>query len=67
MTGMAQALQTRLRQADYPVPVIDPMIAALKRARALVEMGLSYSKVTYAYPPKKEIVGYNILCPGEVS
>jgi len=60
MTGMAQRLQASLRERGYPIPVIEPMVAALKRARALVEMGLSYSKLTYAYPPHKEVVGYDI-------
>jgi hypothetical protein len=57
---MAHRLQASLAKRGYPVPVVEPMVAALKRARALVEMHLSYSKLTYAYPPQKEIVGYNI-------
>jgi hypothetical protein len=36
------------------------LITALKRARTSVEVNLFYSKLTYAYPPQKEIVGYNI-------
>lgn len=60
MTGMAQLLQARLNERGYVIPVVEPMVAALKRARALVEMKLSYSKLTYAYPPAKTIVGYDI-------
>ena len=60
MTGMASHLQNALYERNYSVPVIEPMVAALKRARTLVDMNLSYSKLTYAYPPQKEIVGYHI-------
>lgn len=60
MTGMAQQLQSRLNAHGYAIPVVEPMVAALKRARALAEMKLSYSKLTYAYPPAKKFVGYDI-------
>ena len=63
MTGMAHRLQATLHERGYHVPVIEPMVAALKQARALVEMKLSHSKITYAYPPAKEIKGYNISNP----
>jgi allantoin racemase len=60
MTGMASELQESLHQRGYLIPVIEPMVAALKRARTLAEMNISYSKLTYAFPPAKEIIGYNI-------
>jgi allantoin racemase len=58
MKGLAQQVQRALAEQGYAVPVIDPSLAALKLAEALVDMGLSHSKRTYPPPPPKEIVGY---------
>lgn len=60
MAGLARAVQNELWKNDYKIPVIDPLEAALKMAQILVEMKLSPSKRTYPFPPKKEIVGYEI-------
>jgi allantoin racemase len=49
MFGMAKEVQEKIG-----IPVIDPGIAALKIAELLVQTGLSFSKLTYPYPPKKE-------------
>ena len=48
MIGMAEDLTRELG-----IPVIDPILAALKMAEALVEMGLSHSKTEYPKPPEK--------------
>jgi len=61
MAGLAQAVQERLAARGYPVPVIDPAIAALKVAEALVDMRLAHSKRTYPYPPRKRVDGYTAL------
>jgi len=58
MRGLAQQVEQALAERGYPVPVIDPGMAALKLAEGLVDMGLSHSKRTYPPPPPKEIVGY---------
>ena len=58
MKGLAQQVEQALEEQGYTVPVIDPSLAALKLAEALVDMGLSHSKRTYPPPPPKEIVGY---------
>ena len=60
MAGLANAIQEGLTQKGYSIPVIDPIVAALKMAQILVEMKLSHSKLTYPYPPEKEIFGYKI-------
>lgn len=59
MSGVAKAVEEGLREKGYQVPVIDPAVLAIKVAEVLVDMGLSHSKRTYPYPPKKLIVGYN--------
>jgi allantoin racemase len=58
MRGLARQVEQALAERGYPVPVIDPGLAALKLAEGLVDMGLSHSKRTYPPPPPKEIVGY---------
>ena len=49
MVGMARELQEALK-----VPVVDPAVASLKHAEALVDMKLSQSKLVYPEPPPKE-------------
>ncbi len=46
--GIANELQETLG-----IPVIDPTVASLKMAEALVEMEISHSKRAYPYPPDK--------------
>lgn len=47
---LAQQLQERLREKGYPVPVVDGPSTAVKLAEALVDLGLSQSRVTYPEP-----------------
>jgi len=62
MIGCAQEVQQGLARRGYGgVPVIDPMPATIKLAEALVDLGLSHSKRTYATPPTKRVVGYDAL------
>lgn len=49
LVGMARELQEALK-----VPVVDPTIASLKLAEALVDMKLSHTKLVYPEPPPKE-------------
>jgi allantoin racemase len=59
MSGLAAAVKEGLQahgRAD--VPVIDPGIAALKLAEALVDLHLAQSKHTYPPPPPKLLVGF---------
>jgi allantoin racemase len=58
LAGLAQQIESALRERGYDVPVIDPASTALKMAEALVDLKLAHSKRTYPYPPEKEIVGY---------
>jgi allantoin racemase len=60
MSGLAKAVRTGLVGRGYSIPVIDPIVAALKMVQILVEMKLTHSKRTYPYPPEKEIFGYEI-------
>jgi allantoin racemase len=61
MLGCAEAVRTGLSARGYDVPVIDPVPAAVVVAAALVEAGLSHSKLTYPAPPPKRVVGYDEL------
>jgi len=54
MVGMAETLQKDLWEASYEVPVIDPVPAMIKFAEGIIDMKLSYSKITYPLPPAKE-------------
>ncbi len=60
MTGLSQAVREGMAEQGYDAPVVDPLIAAIKLARTMVEMDLTHSKKTYPYPPQKEIVGYDV-------
>jgi allantoin racemase len=50
MSGYASDLTQALG-----VPVVDPAACALKMAVDLVEMGLAHSKLSYPFPPPREI------------
>jgi allantoin racemase len=45
--GLTDELQKRIE-----VPVVNPVVAALKTAEMLIAMGLSHSKAAYPMPPK---------------
>ena len=47
---LAQRLQERLHEKDYPVPVVDGPSTAVKLAEALVDLDLSPSRVSYPEP-----------------
>jgi len=53
MQGMATSLQQGLKDASLEVPVIDPLHAMIKHAEGLLDMGLSYSRITYRVPPSQ--------------
>jgi allantoin racemase len=48
--GVTDEVQKRLE-----LPVVNPVVAALKTAEAVVAMGLSHSKAAYPVPPKLEV------------
>jgi allantoin racemase len=48
--GVTDDVQQRLG-----LPVVNPVVAALKTAEALVAMGLTHSKAAYPVPPKLEV------------
>jgi allantoin racemase len=48
--GVTDDVQKRLE-----LPVVNPVVAALKTAEAVVAMGLSHSKAAYPVPPKPEV------------
>ncbi len=59
MLGAAQRVEDGLKERGAAgVPVIDPMVASVKLAEALVGAGRSHSKRTYPAPPEKAIVGF---------
>lgn len=61
MKGCAVGLQQGLAERGFgTVPVIDPVAAAVKLAEVLVELGLTQSRLTYASPRPKELIGYEV-------
>jgi allantoin racemase len=48
--GLTDEVQKRLE-----LPVVNPVVAALKTAEVMVAMGLSHSKAAYPVPPKVEV------------
>jgi allantoin racemase len=64
MEGHAPRIAEALAAAGHPgIPVIDPVLTALKLAEAVVELGLAQSQATWASPPPKEITGYDVAAP----
>ncbi len=57
MAGLADQVKHELADQGYNIPVIDPLIVALKFAEALVDMKTSQSRLTYPPPPEKERTG----------
>ena len=57
MAGLADQLKHELAEQGYNIPVVDPLIVALKLAEILVDMKTSQSKLTYPPPPEKERTG----------
>ena len=67
LKGCATNLQRDLEERGHTgVPVIDPVVAALKVAEATAALGLSHSKRTYPSPPVKRIAGFPALAHTEV-
>ena len=60
MLGCADAVRAGLLAKGYDVPVIDPVPLAVRMAAALIESGLSHSKITYENPPIKPLAGYEM-------
>jgi allantoin racemase len=59
LLGYAEGVRKGLLEGGYDAPVIDPLPAAVKIAAAVVETGLSHSKLTYPAPPETAIVGFS--------
>jgi len=57
MAGLADQLKHELAKQGYNIPVVDPLIVALKLAEILVDMKTSQSRLTYPPPPEKERTG----------
>ena len=58
LSGIGKPVQEELGKRGYKVPVIDPTPTAIKVAAALVDVGLSHSKLAYPFPPEKRVTGY---------
>lgn len=59
MVGCADRLRQGLAERGHDgIPVIDPVVATVKLAEALVDLGLTPSTRTYPAPRDKEIAGY---------
>ena len=59
MAGLADQVKHELADQGYSIPVLDPLIVALKLAEILVDMKISQSRLTYPPPPEKERTGYD--------
>jgi len=59
MAGLADQVKHELANQGYNIPVVDPLVVALKFAEILVDMKTSHSKLTYPPPPEKERTGCN--------
>ena len=57
MAGLADQVKHGLAEQGYNIPVLDPLIVALKLAEILVDMKTSQSRLTYPSPPEKERTG----------
>ena len=57
MAGLADKVKHGLAEQGYNIPVVDPLIVALKLAEILVDMKTSQSRLTYPPPPEKERTG----------
>ena len=60
MLGCADAVRAGLLAKGYDVPVIDPVPLAVRLAAAVIESGLSHSKLTNEQPPLKPVAGYDM-------
>jgi allantoin racemase len=59
MTGVAARVQAGLEDAGVSgVPVIDPLPATVRMAQALLDLGLSHSKLSSPQPPAVPVAGY---------
>ncbi|MEM4735201.1 MAG: aspartate/glutamate racemase family protein [Candidatus Thorarchaeota archaeon] len=54
-TGLSHEVDVESVAQETGVPVIDPLIVAVKMAALLVDTGLRHSRVAYPSPPKKPI------------
>jgi len=54
-TGLSHQVDIKSISQELGVPVLDPLIVAVNIAVAIVESGLTHSKVAYPSPPKKDI------------
>ncbi|MDF2678968.1 MAG: hydrogenase expression protein HupH [Brevibacillus sp.] len=53
MMGVTEALQNRLNDQGYDVPVIDPSFASAKTLESLISMKVKQSRLTYMKPTQK--------------
>jgi allantoin racemase len=55
LAGLASHLREGLLKRDLDVQVLDPPSVAMKLAESLVSLGYAHSKMTFPFPPTKEI------------
>jgi allantoin racemase len=59
MVGCAEGIRKGLLDKGNDAPVIDPLQATIRLAAAVVDAGLSHSKLTYPAPPERPAVGFS--------
>jgi allantoin racemase len=60
--GCATAIRTRLEEAGYDIPVVDPVPTAVAMAAALAGLGLSQSRISYpAFERDKKFTGFEAI------
>ena len=60
MLGCAEAVRDGLLAKGYDIPVIDPVPAAVRMASALIDIGISHSRIAYQPPPAKPVAGFDM-------
>lgn len=58
--GCADRISRHLLDHGYDVPVIDPIPTTVMVAAGIARVGLRHSKKTYATPPLKPMIGFDI-------
>lgn len=59
MLGCARGIRANLLERGIDVPVVDPLLAAISTAVAVLDSGLAHSRRAYQTPPAKEIQGFD--------
>ncbi len=63
LLGCAASVRDGLLAHGIDIPIIDPIPTAVSIAAALVRSNLTHSPLTFPKPPRKTLLGYDLLKP----